>query len=326
MTEKRNGKMQAKEAVSPEIFQGGDFGELLNNHVEKKIDQHEKELLSAVGADYGEALTLARNNDLDKAEWYMNKAHQEQENFSQTSLVYQLLDLHGLPVKAYFHYKKKEYKLAEQYLRDSTSKSADLVKEGFYMVECHRIQQLHNLARMYFKRNELEHGGQMISEALLYMTQEMIPTVDSNWHVDSLRQCPMSLRCGMILQLALETAGELLPPTLRQQELYKSAFGNWSEPLPGLTDCEPLNQWIKLKNLYLLEHSDEAFVESAIDFALTAPAQFDILKLVLIVNMTDTLRKTSNYDPAVYKDLSAFGQKLKVSRRYKLACFTYMQP
>ena len=201
-----------------------------------------------------------------------------------------------------------------------------LIEQGFFMVECHRVQQLHNLARMYFKRKQFEHGGWIISEALNYLAQERIPEVGSDWSIDALRQTPYSLRSDMILQLALETAGELLPPTQQQDTLHQSAFGNSLDLVSGLAACEPLSRWIKLKHMLLSGMPDESFITSAVDFITTTPARFDILKLALMVNVTDILRKTFNYDSSVYENLVSYGKMLKVSQKHKLACFTYIEP
>jgi hypothetical protein len=325
VTQKQDADYKEQQAVA-QTFQGGNFGDLLNGLIEKKLDKHERGLLSAIASDYEKALTLSRNNDIAEAGLYLNNANREQAKYPLASLMYSLLELHGLPVKAYFYYKNNEYDIAEQLLLESIQSSGSLVNDGFYMVECHRIQQMHNLARMYFKRKQFEHAGRIIAEALLYMTREKIPDTRASWNVAALRQNPMSLRTDMILQLALETIGELLPPTQQQPEIYHAVFGNWSEPLPGLAACEPLDYWIKLKNLFLSGNSDESFMEAAVDFVMTAPSRFDILKLALIVDITDLLRRTADYDAAIYTNLYAFGQRLKVSKRYKLACFAYLQP
>ncbi|MCF0072263.1 hypothetical protein LZD49_17415 [Dyadobacter sp. CY261] len=313
-------------ASNQEVFQSGNFGDLLNTLISRKLDEEQRRVLSSIASNYEKALAEARKNDLELANASIADAEQAGAHFPLNSLTAQLLGLHALPVKAYFYYKKYEYQLAERLLMESIAGCNPLIEQGFFMVECHRVQQLHNLARMYFKRKQFEHGSWIISEALNYLAQERIPQLGSDWSIDALRQTPYSLRSDMILQLALETAGELLPPTQQQDTLHQSAFGNSLDLVPGLAACEPLSRWIKLKNMLLSGMPDESFVTSAVDFITTTPARFDILKLALMVNVTDILRKTFNYDSSVYENLVSYGKRLKVSQKHKLACFTYIEP
>lgn len=313
-------------AGNQEVFQSGNFGDLLTTVIGRKLDEDGRKVLSAISSNYERALTEARKNDLELSGAYIADAEQAHAEFASDSLTSRLLGLHALPVKAYYFYKKYDYQLAEQLLMESIAGSSPLIEQGFFMVECHRVQQLHNLARMYFKRKQFEHAGWIISEALNYLAQEKIPEVGANWSIEALRQTPYSLRSDMVLQLALETAGELLPPTQQHDTFHQSAFGSWPGLVPGMAACEPLGSWVKLKDMRLSGMQDESFVTSAVDFITTTPAQFDILKLALMVNVTDILRKTSNYDSSIYENLVSYGKRLKVSQKHRLACFTYIEP
>lgn len=313
-------------AGTGEVFQSGNFGDLLNTLIRQKLNEEERAELSSIACNYENALTEARKNDLQRSGAYIAEAEKAHLQFAPHSLTAQLLDLHALPVKAYFYYKKYDYELAEQYLIESVTGSSSLIGQGFFMVECHRIQQLHNLARMYFKRKQFEHAGWIISEALGYLAQEKIPGIASNWSVDAMRRTPFSLRSDMLLQLALETAGELLPPTQQQITLHQYTFGNSLDLAPGLEACEALSRWVKLKSMLSSGMPDESFVTSAVDFITTSSARFDILKLALMVDVTDILRKTFDYDATAYEHLVSYGKRLRVSQKHKLACFAYIEP
>lgn len=313
-------------ASTGEVFQSGNFGDLLNTLIREKLNEEERVELSSIASNYESALTEARKNDLQLSGAYIARAEEAHLQFAAHSLTAQLLDLHALPVKAYFYYKNYDYQLAEQYLIKSVSGSSSLIEQGFFMVECHRVQQLHNLARMYFKRKQFEHAGWIISEAISYLAQEKIPGIASNWSIDAMRRTPFSLRSDMLLQLALETVGELLPPTQQQEAFHQSVFGNSLDLVPGLAACEPLSRWIRLKSMATSGMPDESFVTSAVDFITTTPARFDILKLALMVEVTDILRKTFDYDATAYEHLVAYGKRLRVSQKHKLACFAYIEP
>jgi len=313
-------------ASTGEVFQSGNFGDLLNTLISRKLDEKEREELSLIASNYESALTEARKNDLQLSGAYIVEAEKAHSQFAPQSLTAQLLNLHALPVKAYFHYKKYDYQLAEQYLIESITGSSSLIRQGFFMVECHRVQQLHNLARMYFKRKQFEHAGWIICEALSYLAQEKIPGIASNWSVDAMRRTPLSLRSDMLLQLALETAGELLPPTQQQITLHHCTFGYSLDLAPGLEACEALSRWVKLKSMLSSGMPDESFISSAVDFITSTSAKFDILKLALVVDMTDILRKTFEYDATVYEYLVSYGKRLRVSQKHKLACFAYIEP
>jgi len=313
-------------AHNQQVFQSGNFGDLLNNLISRKLNDDEKRALSAIASNYEKALTEARKNNLELSGSHLDEAEQAHMQLPPNSLTSQLLGLHALPVKAYLYYKRYQYQHAEELLMESIAGCSPLIEQGFFMVECHRVQQLHNLARMYFKRKQFEHAGWIISEALSYLSQETMPKLGWDWSVDALRHTPYSLRSDMILQLALETAGELLPPTRQLETFHQAAFGNWLNLSPELTACEPLGHWIGLKNMLLSGTSDEHFVTSAIDFITTTPARFDMLKLALMVDVTDILRKTFNYDATVYENLVSYGKRLRVSQKHKLACFTYIEP
>lgn len=281
-------------------------------------------LFTSISSRYERSLFEMRNNDLSKAKEHLSEAEGMQKEFADNELMYRLLDLWHLPIKAYFFYKLSKFSKAENLLILSIDEAALLVRQGFFIVEFHKIQQLHNIARLYYKQKKIDCAGRIINEAVNYIITGNSPSIGKEWSFPDLEQSPISLKSSMILQMVLESAGELLPPTMQDPRFYKAIFENLPKIQPSLSNGTFLDEWISLRELYLMEVDHSSFIELATDFIINKPSKSDILKLSLMVCIWDLLKKTESWDETSGKYLLRYSQKLKVSNRQKEAFRVYL--
>jgi hypothetical protein len=307
-----------------DLIHGNVYGEILDELVKGYLSNMELRGLTYIWGKYDKALTEARRNNLEQAQQLLSEAEAVHAENELDSGLYALADVSALPMKAYLHYKKNEFEQAESLLYQSLKNDILLIKEGFYILEYHRIQQLHNINRSYFRKGQLLEGAAVIRQALAYILYEHIPTIGTDWSVDSIQKTPDSLRSAMFLQLALEPIGVFLHHISQEKELFQAAFANLTFFEPRSTEEEIMLQWFELKELYFKGNNNHKFITETLTFLSNISTDFDILKLSLVANLTDALKDISTYNASYHEKIIAFGTQLKVSDRHKQACFTYV--
>lgn len=299
------------------------FSEILNQLVASRIC-NDMDLFLTISAKYREVLKEARNNNLYRARAALHEASIMKSGHPAHTLLYRLVDVSALPAEAYLLYKQGDYTGAEQLLMKSINDSFTLVEEGFFILEFHRIQQLHNLARIAYRLKHIEQGGHIINQALSYMLCHKEPLVGGKWSTRDMNASPASLKEDMIVQLALESVAELLPPLPRGQLFHEITFKDLLRDDKEATCSAVLKEWLMIKE-YPLRENDELFVETAVNFIRKNHRRFDILKLSLIMDIADVMQKEGVYDRDACHYLADAVGRLLVSDRHKSACLIYLE-
>lgn len=108
---------------------------------------------------YDGGLKYARQGKLNSAEQVFAEANTTRRPFVKIAMLDQLIDVLALPAIAYLRYKQENYDEAEHLLIKSIDSDAELLAEDIYILAFHRVQQLHNLARLLFQQGRLNEGG-----------------------------------------------------------------------------------------------------------------------------------------------------------------------
>ncbi len=307
-----------------DLIHGNVYGEILDGLVKDYVSNMELRGLNYIWGKYDKALTEARRNNLEQSQQLLSEVEAIQAEYDPNTPLYALINVAALPMKAYLLYRNSAFKEAESLLFQAIENDIALIKDGFYILEYHRIQQLHNINRLHFKQGKLLEGASVIHQALRYILYEHLPAMSSDWSIKSLQQAPDSLRSAMFLQLSLEPIGVFLHHILQEKELFNAAFANLTFFEPRTSDEAVMLQWFEIKELFFKAEDNNQFLKEAIEFISKTGSEFDILKLSLIANISDALKKTSVYTIEYHQKIVAFSSQLKVPDRHKQVCLTYV--
>lgn len=216
---------------------------------------------------YQEALTLIRKNMLETAERYIQKADEFADMLEGDSK--NIVLTFAYSTKAYYEYKKKDFSASERILRNAFNIDSALEKKGYSVLAIHRVQLLHNLCRVYLKRDD----SQWVRLSLLLLNS--LASNDSlryrKFYLQNTRlQCvPNHLRSGIYYQVLNESVYHILlrynavdkiEDVLRttRKNLYTSS---------EVIDKQPIENWLKINESYV-QNNVTLFLEGVHAFLL----------------------------------------------------------
>ncbi|MDF7816462.1 hypothetical protein P1X15_02610 [Runella sp. MFBS21] len=282
--------------------------------------------LSYLWTRYEKGLAEARNGQFQVSQRIFDEVqHYRHHTPTDLSLFPYLVEVSALPAIAYLRYKQKNYAEAETMLVSAIGNDALLTAQGFYILEYHRIQQLHNLARLYFSQQRLEEAAGVIGQALRFMVYGHIPTLGDQWAENYLRQAPVQLRSDMLLQLSSETVSIFLNYLSTERELFEIAFKNLTFWEPATPDERAMLEWFELKEAFYAPEVSEDILQRTVSFFKNQPTHFDIYKLALLVELTKHLSQGGFYDTHWQSTAEQFVNKLKVSSRQRASCVLFFK-
>jgi hypothetical protein len=157
------------------------------------------------------------------------------------------------PAQSYYLYKIKKYDESKKLLFKTLFINKQLKKEGWNFIVFNSVQQYHNLARIYFFKNDFSRGIDIVKHLLLYLLGESIYG-EENLQVllsneDS--QNYLRLRHLMITQILRETLQILIKNDLNVFNRFARILAESIKPLvnnykPVLDDDIDLIEWIGL--------------------------------------------------------------------------------
>jgi tetratricopeptide (TPR) repeat protein len=148
---------------------------------------------------------------------------------------------------AYLDFRRDRVEPARERLERAMDADLELEQVGLPVMQMHRIQQGHNLARMYVRLRQREPAIRLAGLLLAYMERRIdeLP-YHHNWRSKSLQALPRSLLQAMIHQIIGETAGFIV------------------------TDHTPEEEWRSLIEASLLCREPETAVFPQVQYALRA--------------------------------------------------------
>lgn len=274
---------------------------------------------------YEGGLKHARLGKLSSAEQVFAEAHVTRQPFAETPWLNQLIDVAALPAVAYWYYKREQYADAENLLIASIDSDAELMPEGIYILKYHRVQQLHNLARLYFRQGWLEQGARTIGMALKFLVYGQTPVIGNGkgWQNEAHEAIPHQLRSDMLWQLTSESVGLFLMHPAQSVELCQTAFGNmtfWDAQTPD--EARMLDWFTLTENRY--DGHWQGNMQRATSFLTTSPSSFDQLKLALVVDMVATGRQYPAKVGLLQEETLHFMSQLQIGKAQRETCSLFV--
>lgn len=277
---------------SSEIFQQNHFANLLSLQIKEQIGAFKGLTLRIGFTKFEKALLLARKAQYNQAE----QAFSEGDSFKkmlQSKTDIALLDVFELPAVSYLHYKKQDYAQAEKLLWDAIENDTYLEENGFPILIGHRIQQIHNIARIYFKQGDFDKGCELIKASLNFLFLGEALDFGGEWSFESLKNyMPQKLKSVMEWQLATETI--YLIHQYRPDDFFyyfQIIFSDLEKAQVMAEEEQWQLDWIKLqKNYYQKDYT--TFLEGIIPLADRIDVNYTIYLYSLlsnIMNISETI-------------------------------------
>jgi hypothetical protein len=237
---------------------------------------------------YALGFQAAKAGELHAAEAEFARAEEifarQQADYSPQALAF--LSCLTRPYWAYYYYRRGQFDASVEKTLSAVASITQLEGEIsiFHMA---RVQQLHNLSRVSFKRGDLDAGAALVHELLRYLAAGTPGTLPGSWAPALLHHTPPALRADMFSQIFLEMVTHLLrePQASQRRHLFGLAFG----PLASLTATvdfwPPFQAWLAAYEALL---TGEAHAYAPLLTAcLAAPPDhhLDVLPLALLLEL-----------------------------------------
>lgn len=302
----------------------GLFADILTKLTRSKTGSNWR-AISYLWDKYEGGLKHARQGKLSSAEQVFAEVSVARQPFAEISWLNQLIDVAALPAVAYLYYKLEQYTNAENLLIASIDSDAELLPEGIYILEFHRVQQLHNLARLYFRQGWLEQGARTINMALSFLVYGQTPAIGNGkgWQKKAHEPIPHQLRSDMLWQLTSESVGLFLAHPAQSVELCQTAFGNmtfWEAQTP---DEAGMLNWFTLTESRYDGHW-QGNMQQATNFLTTSPSSFDQLKLALVLDMVAVGRQYPANVVVLQEETLHFIGRLQIGKAQRETCSLFV--
>jgi hypothetical protein len=223
---------------------------VFENNLSKITDQRkgfQNQHISIALEKFQESIVLSKENKLLIAKKSLN------EGFEKIALLkYKITKRYvytfGLAALSYWYYKKGSYDTAEKKLWNVIKIDSFLYKQGFEIFAMHQIQQLHNIARIYFRKGDFKTACELINKTLTFL---LFGDSISFYENIEYKIISKDLKDEMLWQITSETITLIQMNKLNNfQEYYKIAFKDLTK-FQSNTYHEKLHfQWFNLKDLY----------------------------------------------------------------------------
>ncbi|PWN70579.1 hypothetical protein C1631_011500 [Chryseobacterium phosphatilyticum] len=239
---------QHKDQISANLlYYKDDF--LFEKEMDKLIDVvcTDKEAFNFYSLNYHEALKEARTGNVQKAEILAIRAKKYIDFDSLQIQEKHLYELISLPIQAFLSYKKTNYILAKQQTYE-TMLFDEKLEQYNSSIACHKIQQLHNIARIEMKELNTEYALEIFNS--LYrclMLSEKVTYRDVNFYYADRSESLKKLRKLMLVQITNEYI-PFLDQFKNKTEILDRTFGEILLKENTVKDeLKSLLYWVKLK-------------------------------------------------------------------------------
>ncbi|MBS1506535.1 MAG: hypothetical protein JSS79_07815 [Bacteroidetes bacterium] len=200
----------------------------------------------------------------------------------------------ALPAKAYLYYKELLYEKALLTTREALTVGEKLEGYGYSIFHYHRIQQMHNVCRVLFRRNELAEAMTASNETLRYiMIKDQPNSFPGRWNDELLDIVPRELKSAMIMQVIHEV--HLIWDRLSNTEPdrknnFEAIFGGLIDNFtPYTRDEHSIHRWLLIKRFYY-KNNYNSFCDEALLFLKQEPKYFDFFKQSLVNDIVNAIK------------------------------------
>jgi tetratricopeptide (TPR) repeat protein len=267
-----------------EIIGEGHFSSLSRKLIKENAGD-ESAKVNEITTLYYEGLLLARKFKIKESHRLFEDAEKLLESSTLSNLSNSYINTIAFPAKAYLCYKIEEFQLAKSFLYEAIKVDEYLENKGFNVLHYHRVQQLHNLSRMSFKKNENDEALNTVKEVIDYLTIGISPKTIGNWDFKELSNQSSELRSAMLYQVISETLANILRIYQSEPEMIKSTikttFVNLENFESVTSDEKVLILWFKIICNFHIDDLDRMLSKSE-DFFKYQNHNFDIFKLSIL--------------------------------------------
>ncbi|MEC5395251.1 radical SAM/SPASM domain-containing protein [Bergeyella sp. RCAD1439] len=144
------------------------FQQSLENLFNDKVRIENRNLVNTINNHYIDGLIELRNNNFDKhheiTDYIFTIQKESQFNEDEKNVIRLL----SLPAIAYYYYKIKDYHKAINITNESILVD-DQFLNSYPFLYSHKIQQLHNLIRVFFKNNNIDEALKLCNDVLSHL-------------------------------------------------------------------------------------------------------------------------------------------------------------
>ena len=298
-----------------ETVQNDDFARIFSALIVNLQGLHSREYAYTFSM-YEKSLFAARKGNLQLADQYIIEASSCSSPAYSGNISHLVINVHALPSVAFLRYKQGQYDEAEKLLIAAIDNDEMLLAVGVYIIEYHRVQQLHNLSRLFFHQNRIEAGALIIKQCLRFLLAGHKPEIGTNWSFDAIKMAPAQLRIGMLLQVIGEINYNITNRNFDRFTINQIVFNNLTEGVEILSQVH-IAQWITLKNEVNYQLT-EKIIADTIDFLLEHSSISESYKIVLLLDIVDKMKQHSLYDNSIYQLILSYIYKSTIgTHNYK---------
>lgn len=284
-----------KYAINNKIIRTEDiFSDNITEFIKDRTSKPEYETIFFIIGEYIKALNFCKEKRIALAEYYFSYADNLRDTQITKPLFFNFIRATEYPAKAYYYFKLKDYDNALKKTTLSIEIDTLLENDDIDVMQMHKIQQVHNLARIDFKRKNYENWLKKINSILNYLINLQEPNdLLFKWDKFKLEKIDGVLVQRMIMQVLNETLFFILGLSENLKNLY---FSKLLDTIEIENDryllLEQIRDWKKLLleirkrkgNLEDIENSVLKFLKMENDYCILFT-----LKMVVIYFLTDSL-------------------------------------
>jgi hypothetical protein len=191
-----------------------------------------------------------------------------------------------LPYWAYYHYRRGQFETSIEKTFAAIASITQLESEIpiFHMA---RVQQLHNLSRVSFRRGDTAAGALLVQDLLHYLATGHPGSLPGSWAPELLHGTPPALRADMFGQIFLEMVSLLLrePAADQRRQLFTLAFGELGGLAATAEFWPPYQAWLAASEALLFGEEPAYAPLLAACLAAEPDHRLDALRLALLLEL-----------------------------------------
>lgn len=301
------------------------FTDLWNDLFNKKISEEERMPLNFIFKQYQEGLHAAKRNEINLSAFHFQYASRQVTAIQPKKVYRRYLDVTGLPAKAYLYYKKNKHDKAMQLLHQALQNDIVLEAEGFHFLTLHRIQQYHNICRIYVTQHKIPAAITLAGHVISYMIDDQFPFQDLQpGMIDIEKEETSYLRSAMIVQIFTELYGIALTAKINDGEeqalrLFKLSFEHIVNFRIKSAEDEVIYDYYQALSTYYQEDYQQ-FLPIAHQFIAERDQRYDKLKFFLLIHISEVLKKNALHknDTVTQNVILSLVTHLKISSGQRL--------
>jgi hypothetical protein len=274
-------------APQPDIF-----NDIMRESMRTHFDTKTVRSIQCVISAYSLGFQAAKQGKFNTAHIEFNRGDELLAVIQQTHApeVNTFLNCLTLPFRAYYEHGQGHF---DEATARTLAAIANIVQLEAQMPILHmaRVQQLHNMSRVSFKRGDATGGAVLVHELLKYLSTGMAPALAGDWHPSLLQGTPPALQAGMFSQVFVEMVRNLahFPEAAQRRPLFTVAFGQLAaQPAVLLELWAPYAQWLVAYEALLAE-APAAYEPLVLAYLAQPGHDFDQLKLALLLELHRSL-------------------------------------